>query len=138
MRKKVWLFIAALFLGLTAYVIYLEWVGPFKRKQNFAVTKGNIVGVSPDIMNGSYSADINYKILVNGKEITRLTRITYEKSNVLFMLFNKNMDVVYEKDDPGNCELLLTRNSYREYNLLPAKDVLRVLEELEAACGAIH
>ena len=48
------------------------------------------------------------------------------------------MDVVYEKNDPENCEILLSRNSYKEYNILPPKDILPVLEALETACGAIE
>jgi hypothetical protein len=138
MRKKIWLIVLTIFVGLIAYVIYVEWANGHKRKQNFTVTKGNIVDVRSEMMDGSHSADVTFKIQVNGKEISRTTRITCEKSNIMFMLMNKKMDVVYEKDDPENCELLLTRNSYREYKLLPSGDVLRVLEELEISCGAIN
>ena len=53
------------------------------------------------------------------------------------MLVNKNMDVVYEKGDPENCEILLTRNSYMEYKMLPSKGVLQILKALEVTCGAI-
>jgi hypothetical protein len=137
MPKKIWLIVLALFLGLIACVIFIEWANTHKRKQNFTLTKGNIVDVRSEIMDGSHAADITYMIQVDGKDIIRTTRITCEKSNILFMLMNKQMDVVYEKKNPENCELLLNRNSYREYKLFPSKDVLRSLEALEITCGAI-
>jgi hypothetical protein len=96
------------------------------------------VDVRSEMMDGSHAADITYVIQVNGKDITRTTRITCEKSNLLFTLMNKQMDVVYEKNNPKNCELLLKRSSYREYKLLPSKDVLRILEALENTCGATN
>jgi hypothetical protein len=138
MRKKIWLIVLALFLGLIASVIYIEWANTHKRKQNLTLTKGNIVDVRSEIMDGSHAADITYMIKIDGKDIIRTTRITCEKSNILFMLMNKQMDVVYEKNNPENCELLLNRSSYREYKLLLSKDVLQVLEAMKVTCGAIN
>src|SRR5262245_35051979 len=91
MQKRTWLFFLTLFLCLIAYVAYLEWASPYKRKQNFATTKGHILDVRSEMMDGSHAADINFEILINGKHITRTTRITCEKSNMVFELFNKQM-----------------------------------------------
>jgi hypothetical protein len=138
MRKKILLLVLAIFLGLVACVIYMDRVNTDKRKQNFTLAKGRIVEVRSEMMDGSHAADITFLIQVNGKDITHTARITCEKSNILFMLMDKAMDVVYEKDNPENCELLLTRKSYSEYKLLASKDVLRVIESLEMTCGAIN
>src|SRR3954464_14971064 len=92
MRKRIWLIVLALFFCSIAYVIYLDWTNADKRKQNFAIAKGKVLDVKSEIIEGSHAADITYKILVNGKHITRVKRITCEKSNILFMLFSKNMD----------------------------------------------
>ena len=138
MRKKIWSIVLVLFLFLIVYVIYDEFDRPHRRKQNFSLVKADVVNVVVDVMNGSQGADITYKIKINGRDIVTTTKINHEKSCLLFILINKQMDVVYEKDDPGNCEILLSRNSYKEYNLLPPKDILHVLEALETACGAIQ
>jgi len=82
MRKKIWLIVLALFLGLIACVIYIEYASAHKRKQNFALTKGNIVDVRSEMMDFSNAADITYMIQVNGKDITCTTRITCERSNI--------------------------------------------------------
>jgi hypothetical protein len=48
---------------------------------------------------------------------------------------NINLDVVYEKGNPENCELLLTWSDYKTYNLKPTKEMINILETI-AACGS--
>jgi hypothetical protein len=136
MRNKIWLFLVALFLLLGAYAIYKEWDSAKKLKNNWAITRGVIVQVGKEMMDGSTNMDVTFKIKINGKDITRITKITCAGS-MGFFLYNKNMDVVYEKENPENCQMLLSRKDYQEHNLLPAAEVLHVLEALEMACGPI-
>lgn len=117
MPKKVWFLLLALLLCLVAYVIYGELDRPRKRKQNFGLVKGIVVSVSMDIMNG-YSANITYKTTINNKEISRTKRLTSDRCSdmrIFLTLMNQKMEVVYEKDDIENCDLLVSRKEYQEY-----------------------
>jgi hypothetical protein len=133
MRKKIWFSVLALFLLLVAFTIYIEWNNTKKLKNNWAITKGVITHTVKEMMDGNTNMDVTFTIQIDGKDITRTTRITCAGS-AGFFLFNKTMDVVYEKGNQENCQMLLSREDYRQYKLLPSKDVLHVLEELETAC----
>lgn len=140
MRNKVWLIIISLFLLLVAYVVYDKFDRAHRLKQNFGVAKGEIVEVSADLMNG-HSADITYKVTIDGKKITRSKNIGFSTKAPLLMhqIFNRvPMDVVYEKGDPENCDLLLRRSDYKEYKLTPSRDVVYMLDALEAAYGIVE
>jgi hypothetical protein len=137
MRKKGWLIVLALFLLLVSYVIYGEFDRDRKRKHGFSLVKGEIVDLKMDGMNG-HSFDITYKAQINGKEIIRSKNITCDKRlglGILNILMRRKMDVVYEKNDPGNCELLLSRAAYKEYKLITPKEIVFVIDALEASCG---
>jgi hypothetical protein len=133
-RKKIWLLVVVLFLALVAFTFYKELNSADKLKKSRAITKGVIVQAGKEMMNGSTNMDVTFIIQIDGKDFTRTTRITCPGS-AGFFLYNKTMDVVYEKGNPENCQMLLSRKDYHQYNLLPPKDILHVLEELEAACG---
>jgi hypothetical protein len=137
MRKKIWFFVLALFLLLVAFTIYKEWNSTKSLKSNWAITKGVITQASKEMMNGSTNLEVTFTIQIDGKDITRTTRITCAGS-AGFFLFNKTMDVVYEKGNQENCQMLLSREDYQQCKLLPPKDVLHVLEVLEAACGKME
>lgn len=97
------------------------------------MTRGIIVQVGKEMMDGSTNMDVTFKIQVDGKEITCTTRITCAGS-AGFFLYNRAMDIVYEKGNPENAQMLLSRKDYQQYNILPSKEVLHILEALEAAC----
>lgn len=137
MPGKIRLLILTFFLCLIAYLIYDEIARPQKRKNKFGMAKCVITNVTFDVMTG-HSAEISYKAQMNGKEIIRTKRVASDKcSNMakFFILMNRSMDVVYEKNDPDNCELLLTRKEYKEYKLMPPRDILNIIDDLEIACG---
>ena len=133
MRKKAWLFIIVLFLLMIGFVVYKDRNNENKRRQNWSLTKGLIVNTAQDAMNGSRLVKITYKIQVDGKEITRLSNLKCE--SWLLLPVNINLDVVYEKGNPENCELLLTWSDYKMYNLKPSKEMINILETI-AACGS--
>jgi len=137
MPKKVWFLLLAVLLCLVAYVIYGELDRPRKRKQNFGLVKGVVVNVSMDIMNG-YSADITYKTTINNKEISRTKRLTSDRCSdmrIFLTLMNQKMEVVYEKDDIENCDLLVSRKEYQEYKIMPPREVARIIDALVAGCS---
>jgi hypothetical protein len=140
MRKKIWLIVIALFLSLGVYLVYDKFDRARRLKQSFGLVKGEIVDVRMDLMNG-HSLDITYKVNVDGKEITRSKNIGFEKKGGLgiYNILNRRpIDVVYEKGDPENCDLLLRRSDYKEYKLIPSRQVVYMLDALEAACGIIE
>jgi hypothetical protein len=133
MRKKAWLFIIVLFLLMIALVVYKDHHNENKRRQNRSLTKGTVVNITQDAMNGSRLVVITYKIQVDGKDITRVSNV--KCTEWLMLPVNINLDVVYEKGNPENCELLLTWSDYKTYNLKPSKEMFNVLETI-AACGS--
>jgi hypothetical protein len=50
------------------------------------------------------------------------------------MLIGKKLDVVYEKDDPDNCKMLLNKFDYKEFRLIPSKEAVRILDLIETTC----
>jgi hypothetical protein len=133
MRKKSWLFILVLFLLMIAFVVYKDQHNENKRKQNWSMTKGVIMNITQDAMNGSRLVEITYKIQVDGKDITSVSKV--KCTEWLMLPVNINLDVVYEIGNPENCELLLTWSDYKTYNLKPSKEVINILETV-AACGS--
>jgi preprotein translocase subunit YajC len=134
MRKKAWLFIIVLFLLMIAFVVYKDQHNESKRKQNWSLTKGTVVNITQDAMNGSRVVEITYKIQVDGKDITGVSKV--KCGSWVMLPVNIKMDVVYEKDNPENCELLLSRSAYKTYNLQPPKEILSIIEILEASVEA--
>jgi hypothetical protein len=133
MRKKAWLLIVVLFLLMIAFVVYNDRNNENKRRENYEMTKGLVVGITQDAMNGSRLIQITYTIQVDGKEFKRMEKLTCGGWAALPL--NIKLDVVYEKGNPENCELLLSRNAYNTYNLRPSKEILFLIESLEASCG---
>jgi hypothetical protein len=133
MRKKAWLILITLFLLMVAFVIYKDKNNENKRKQNWGMAKGVVVGITQDAMNGSRVVEVTYNIQVEGNDITRMQKFQCDSWATLPM--NIKLDVVYEKGNPENCELLLSRSAYKTYNLLPPKEILTIIESLEATCG---
>ena len=128
---------SCLLLCLVAYVIYGELDRPRKRKQNFGLVKEVVVSVSMDIMNG-YSADITYKTTINNKEISRTKRLTSDRCSnmrIFLTLMNQKMEVVYEKDDIENCDLLVSRKEYQEYKIMPPREFAPIIDALVAGCS---
>jgi preprotein translocase subunit YajC len=134
MRKKAWLFIIVLFLLMIAFVVYKDQHNENKRKQNWSMTKGVVVNITQDAMNGSRVVEITYKIQVDGKDIIRVSKVTCNRWVMLPV--NIKLDVVYEKGNPENCELLLSRIAYKTYNIQPPKEILTIIETIEASCGS--
>ena len=140
MRKKIWLIVIALFLSLVVYCVYDKFDSARRLKQNFGLLKGEIVDLRMDIMNG-HSLDITYKVNIDGKEITRSKNFGFEKKGgleIYNILYRRPIDVVYEKGDPENCDLLLHRSDYKEYKLIPSRQAVYMLDALEVACGVIE
>lgn len=133
MRKKAWLFIVVLFLLMIAFVVYKDQQNESKRKQNWSLTKGTVVNITQDAMNGSRLVEITYKIQVDGKDITSVSKV--KCTEWLLLPVNINLDVVYEKDNPENSELLLTRSAYKTYDLKPSNEMFNILETIIGACG---
>lgn len=133
MRKKAWLFILVLFLLMIAFVVYKDHHNESKRKQNWSLTKGTVVNITQDAMNGSRLVTITYKIQVDGKDITSVSKV--KCTEWLLLPVNINLDVVYEKDNPENSELLLTRSAYKTYDLKPSNEMFNILESIIASCG---
>jgi hypothetical protein len=133
MSKKTGLFFVVILLLMIAFVVYKDQDNEKKRKQNWSLTKGVIVNITQDAMNGSRLVEITYKIQVDGKDITRVSKV--KCAEWLMIPVNINLDVVYEKGNPENCELLLTWSDYKTYNLKPAKEMINILETI-ASCGS--
>jgi hypothetical protein len=90
-----------------------------------------------DIMNG-YSADITYMATINNKEISRTKRLTSDRCSdmrIFLTLMNQKMEVVYEKDDIENCDLLVSRKEYQEYKIMPPREVAHIIDALVAGCS---
>jgi hypothetical protein len=134
MRKKAWFLIIALFLLMVAFVIYKDRDSENKRKQNWSMVKGVVVNVTQDAMNGGRLVEVTYKIQVDEQDIVRVMK--FECNGWAILPVNIKLDVVYEKGNPENCELLLSRSAYKTYNLLPPKEMLPLIESLEASCGS--
>jgi len=133
MRKKTWLFFIVLLLLMIAFVVYKDQHNESKRKQNWSLTKGVIVNITQDAMNGSRVVEITYKIQVGGKDITRVLKVKCD--NWLMIPVNTKFDVVYEKGNPENSELLLSRASYETYNLEPPREMLIIMQSIGLSCG---
>lgn len=133
MRKKAWLFILVLFLFMIGFVIYKDHHNENKRKQNWSLTKGVIVNITQDAMNGSRVVEITYKIQVDGKDITRVLKVKCD--SWVMIPVNTKFDVVYEKDNPENSELLLSRAAYETYNLEPPREMLIIMQSIGLSCG---
>lgn len=133
-RKKAWLPVIVTFLLMIAFVIYKDKHNENKRKQNRGMTKGVVVGITQDAMNGGRLVEVTYKIQVEGKEIIHMQKFQCDSWATLPV--NIKVDVVYEKGNPENCELLLSRSAYKTYNLRPPKEILYLIEALEASCGS--
>jgi hypothetical protein len=133
MRKKAWLFFIVLILLMIAFVVYKDQHNENKRKQNWSLTKGVIVNITQDAMNGSRVVEITYKIQVDGKDITRVLKV--KCTEWLMLPVNINLDVVYEKGNPENCELLLSRAAYETYNLEPPREMLIIMQSIGLSCG---
>lgn len=133
MRKKAWLFILVLFLLMIAFVVYKDHHNESKRKQNWSLTKGTVVNITQDAMNGSRLVEITYKIQVDGKDITSVSKV--KCTEWLLLPVNINLDVVYEKGNPENSDLLLTRSAYKTYDLKPSNEMFNILETIIGACG---
>jgi len=44
------------------------------------------------------------------------------------------IQVVYERDNIENCDLLVSRKEYQEYNIMPPREVVPLLDALVAGC----
>jgi hypothetical protein len=140
MRKKAWLLVFTLFISFVAYVIYFEFNLEKRRKQNFDLIKGEVVDLSFDVMNG-HSIDLTYLMKVDGRNITRSKHVRCDKNpglNVYEILKGRPLDVACEKGNPENCDLLLRRSDYEEYKLTPSREMVYMLDALEAACWNIE
>jgi hypothetical protein len=84
-------------------------------------------------MNGGRLVEVTYKIEVAGKDIVRMMK--FECNGWAMFPVNIKLDVVYEKGNPENCELLLSRSAYKTYSLIPPKEILTIIESIEASCG---
>jgi Na+/H+ antiporter NhaC len=133
-RKKAWLPIIVVFLLMIAFVVYKDKRNENKRKQNRGMTKGIVVGITQDAMNGGHLVEITYKIQVEGKEITRMQK--FQCGSWATLPINITLDVVYEKGNPENCELLLSTSAYKTYDLRPPKEILYLIDVLEGSCGS--
>lgn len=133
MRKKAWLFIIVLFLLMIAFVVYKDQHNESKRKQNWGLTKGTVVNITQDAMNGSRVVEITYKMQVDGKNITRVSKM--KCTDWLILPLNMKLDVVYEKGNPENCELLLSWSAYNTYNLKPSNEIVNILLTIGSSCG---
>lgn len=134
MRKKAWLFFIVLLLFMIAFVVYKDQHNENKRKQNRSLTKGTVVNITQDAMNGSRVVEITYKIQVDGKDITRVSKM--KCADWVILPLNMKLDVVYEKDNPENCELLLSWSAYNTYNLKPSNEIVNVLLTIGSSCGS--
>lgn len=134
MRKKAWLFFIVLILLMIAFVVYKDQHNENKRKQNWSLTKGTVVNITQDAMNGSRVVEITYKIQVDGKDITRVSKV--KCADWVILPLNIKLDVVYEKGNPENCELLLSWSDYKTYNLKPSKEIITILETIAFSCGS--
>ena len=133
MRKKTWLFFIILILFMIAFVVYEDQHNENKRKQNRSMTKGTVVNITQDAMNGSRVVEITYKIQVDGKDITRVSKM--KCADWVILPLNMKLDVVYEKGNPENCELLLSWSAYNTYNLKPSNEIANVLLTIGSSCG---
>jgi len=50
-------------------------------------------------------------------------------------LMNQKMEVAYEKDNIENCDLLLSRQEYKEYEIIPPREIIPLLDALIAGCS---
>lgn len=53
---------------------------------------------------------------------------------IFLTLMNKQMEVVYERDNIENCDLLVSRKEYQEYKIMPPREVVPLLDALVVGC----
>ncbi|OQP43327.1 hypothetical protein A4D02_35870 [Niastella koreensis] len=54
---------------------------------------------------------------------------------IFLTLMNQKMEVAYEKENIENCDLLLSRQEYKEYGIIPPREIVPLLDSLIAGCS---
>ena len=111
------------------YTVYKQWA----LKKSFAITAARI----DDYRNfrGGGTASFTFTFVVAGVSYNGSSGISCNrKDDLAFLLLKRDLDVAYEKDDPGNCQLLYSKEMYSRFNAKPSEDILWIIDSVKAIC----
>ncbi|WP_205510097.1 hypothetical protein [Longitalea arenae] len=126
------------FVIIVSFIVYKAVTQESRLMRDFKRSTAEIIDIET-FHNGGKNIFIKFKAKIDGKELTSKTSVDCAKSKKAVFkdyLIGKKLDIVYERTDPDNCKMLLTRKSYQKYKLIPSNESAMVLDSIESICNA--
>jgi hypothetical protein len=126
-----------LILLMVLFIFYKGHKEISRLHHNFQVGTGEIIDIET-FYNSGGQIFVIFITRVGKDDITSKTSIFCEKKNKPAFkkyLIGKKLEIVYEKTDPDNCEMLLTREGYETYKLVPSKASAIILDSINSICS---
>lgn len=126
-----------LFLLVVLFGIYKGCDEVSSLHHNFQVGTGEIIDIET-FHNSGGEIFVKFITRVGNNDITSKTGIHCDNSHKPAFkkyLIGKKLEIVYEKTDPDNCEMLLTREGYETYKLVPSTASTIILDSINSICS---
>jgi hypothetical protein len=136
MKKKLLRFL--IFFFVVAVGVFIGLL----QKNNLEKDHMNTVGSIFDVETGSKSPDVfaKFSFQINGKEFESNSSIQCPKVECFQFLYKllkgRSLVVIYEKDNPQNCEMLFRREEYEKYKLEITPDQLSLINSIDSIVKA--
>lgn len=127
----------ALFIAVLLVFVLIALYQKRQLKNNFPIATGRIYELGNSYKSGS-RIFFKFTFEVNNRSFKGNTSIHCDRKNKsLFstMLVNGQMPVVYEKDNPDNCEMLFLKSSFKKYKTEIPNDIITTVDSIENICS---
>jgi hypothetical protein len=124
---------------LIVIILFNVWLQENKLRENFKIVKGEVIKIETFRSSGK-TIFLKFEFDNNNQKIISKASLPCEKNNkssLERLLIGKNMDVVYEKTDASNCEMLLQESSYKKYNLAMPDELASLIDSIAVICSQI-
>ena len=107
----------------------------YKQKRlhkSFGVTTGFINDLKQKRRGHNGSFEIKFSVGVgNYSDFVGIPCRAKDLGDMAILLLKRRLPRVYEKGNPGNCELLYSWKQYKEYNLTPGKEYIWIIDSVQ-------
>lgn len=107
-----------------------------KIQDNFVISKGRIYEMGKSYKSGN-RIFFKFRFEVNATVYSGNMGIPCDRSKKSFlkdMMVNREMPVVYENGNPGNCEMLLIKSDFDKYKVKISKEYVNIVDSIETIC----
>ena len=133
-------------LFLVGFLLFIALPIPFlfykkqKLQHSFTVTTAFITD-GRHLRKSGNQIFFKYEFKVGVGRYSGSTGISCDRNNrsdLVYLLVKRHLNVVYQKGDPDNCELLYDRNQYKKYGIIPPQEFVWLLDSVTKICERVE